>query len=333
MSDIPAMIHWYRVPLSKEKLRELTQRSDWKGFLQTVPYLLLLVVTGTATYYSFYHLPLWLFFVLLLVHGGLFAFMLNGFHELVHGTVFKSKWLNAVFLRIFAFLSWNSHVRFRASHMRHHASTLHPPDDEEVVLPIRLTAFMFFKCALVNPLGLIKVTMDTVSQSVGHMRTHWEHVLFPRDATIPRRHLATWARILLLGHLAIIVVSIATGHWLFAVVTSFARYIGGGFQWVCNITQHIGLQDNVPDFRLCCRTIHVNPILGYFYFHMNYHTEHHMYAAVPCYNLKKLHQAIEPQMPRISHGLIPAWKEIFTISRLQQKNPSYQHAYELPRLT
>ena len=60
-----------------------------------MPYLLLLVVTGTATYYSFYHLPLWLFFILLLVHGGLFAFMLNGFHELVHGTVFKSRWLNA----------------------------------------------------------------------------------------------------------------------------------------------------------------------------------------------------------------------------------------------
>ncbi len=36
-------INWYRVPLSKEKLRELTQRSNGKGFLQTVPYLLLLV--------------------------------------------------------------------------------------------------------------------------------------------------------------------------------------------------------------------------------------------------------------------------------------------------
>ena len=191
-----------------------------------MPYLLLLVLTGTASYYAFSHLPLWLFFVILYIHGGLYAFALNGFHELVHGTVFRSKWLNAVFLRIFAFMSWNSHVRFRASHMRHHASTLHPPDDEEVVLPIRLTAMTFLKCAVVNPLGLFKVTVDTVSQIFGHMRTPWEHTLFPKGAALARRHLATWASILLLGHVAIIVVSVATGHWLFAVVTSLARYYG-----------------------------------------------------------------------------------------------------------
>jgi fatty acid desaturase len=335
MSDDAAQatrqISWYRVPLPREKLRELTQRSNWKGFLQTVPYLLLLVCTGTASYYAYSHFPLWLFFVILYIHGAIFAFNLNAFHELVHGTMFKSKALNAVFLRIFAFLSWNSHVRFRASHIRHHASTLHPPDDEEVVLPIRLTAFMWLKCAIVNPLGLYKVLGDFISQSVGHMRTPWEHTLFPERDKVARRALARWARILLVGHLAIIVVSIATGHWLFAVVTSFARFYGGGFQWICNITQHIGLQDNVPDFRLCCRTIQVNPVLRYFYFQMNWHTEHHMYAAVPCYNLRKLHDAIAHEMPVISHGLIPAWREIFTISRQQQRDPTYQHVYELPR--
>ncbi len=123
------------------------------------------------------------------------------------------------------------------------------------------------------------------------------------------------------GHLAIIVVSIATGHWLFAVVTSLARLYGGGFQWICNITQHIGLQDNVPDFRLCCRTIQVNPFLRYLYFQMNWHTEHHMYAAVPCYNLARLHQAIEHEMPPISHGLIPAWREIFSIIAAPEGRP------------
>ena len=328
---VSRQISWYRVPVAKEKLRELTQRSNWKGFLQTVPYLLLLVLTGTASYYAFYHLPLWLFFIILYVHGAFFAFNLNAFHELVHGTMFKSRALNFVFLRIFAFLSWNSHVRFRASHIRHHASTLHTPDDEEVVLPIRLTVMTWLKCAIVNPLGLYKVLGDFISQSVGHMRTPWERVLFPERDKVARRHLARWARILLLGHLAIIVVSVATGHWLFAVVTSFARFYGGGFQWICNITQHIGLQDNVSDFRLCCRTIQLNPFLRYFYFQMNWHTEHHMYAAVPCYNLARLHDAIAHQMPAISHGLIPAWREIFVISRRQKRDPSYQHVYELPR--
>ena len=56
-----------------------------------------------------------------------------------------------------------------------------------------------------------------------------------------------------------------------------------------------------------------------------------MYAAVPCYNLAKLHQAIAHEMPAISHGLIPTWREIFSISRRQKEDPSYQHIYELPR--
>ena len=64
---------------------------------------------------------------------------------------------------------------------------------------------------------------------------------------------------------------------------------------------------------------------------MNWHTEHHMYAAVPCYNLAKLHQAVEHEMPAISRGLIPAWREIFSINRRQKADPSYQHVYELPR--
>ena len=40
-----------------------------------------------------------------------------------------------------------------------------------------------------------------------------------------RRHLMSWARILLAGSLAIIIISVATGHWLFAVVTSLARQV------------------------------------------------------------------------------------------------------------
>ncbi len=55
--------------------------------------------------------------------------MINGFHELSHGTVFRSKWLNELFLRVFSFLGWYSFAHFGASHTRHHAYTLHPPDD------------------------------------------------------------------------------------------------------------------------------------------------------------------------------------------------------------
>jgi fatty acid desaturase len=323
-------VSWYRVPLAKERLRELTQRSNWKGFLQVIPYLALLVATGALAFYAYAHLPLPWLFVILFFHGTFYAFLLNGFHELVHGTLFRTKALNSVFLRVFSFLSWNNHVLFRASHIRHHASTLHPPDDEEVVLPLHLTIRTFLLCAVVNPLGFFKVVRATTRHSVGLLNTPWEHTLFPERDRVGRRLLGRWARIVLIGHLIVVAASVASGHWLFAVVTTFARFYGGGFQWLCNITQHIGLQDNVSDFRLCCRTIELNPFARFLYFRMNYHTEHHMYAAVPCYNLGKLHRTIAHAMPATARGLIAAWREILEIFRLQAKDPSYKRVYQLP---
>jgi fatty acid desaturase len=329
-AESPRQISWYRVPVPKEKLRELTERSDWKGFLQTAGFLALLALTGGAAFYVYAYAPLpWLFLVLF-IHGTFYSFLLNGFHELVHGTLFRTRWLNTVFLRIYSFLGFNDHITFRASHVRHHASTLHPPDDEEVVLPLHLPLRTFLSCALVNPIGLWKVVSGHVLHAVGRLRTPWEHTLFPDRDVVARRHLARWARIVLLGHLAIVVVSFATGHWLFAVVTTFARFYAGGLQWLINITQHIGLRDNVPDFRLCCRTVRLNPLFTFLYFRMNWHTEHHMYAAVPCYNLRKLRAVIDHEMPPFSRSLIAAWREILSIFRIQAANPGYQHINPLP---
>jgi len=58
-------IPWYRIPIPREKLRELTERRDWKGFLQTVGYLALLGGTAAAVFIVHAYLPLpWLFLAL-----------------------------------------------------------------------------------------------------------------------------------------------------------------------------------------------------------------------------------------------------------------------------
>ena len=86
----------------------------------------------------------------------------------------------------------------------------------------------------------------------------------------------------------------------------------------------------MADFRLCTRTVILNPFVRLLYRHMNYHIEHHMFAAVPCYNLGKLHAAIKHDSPAPSRGLIAAWKEIIGILQQQRVDPVYQYAPELP---
>jgi len=68
----------------------------------------------------------------------------------------------------------------------------------------------------------------------------------------------------------------------------------------------------------------------FLYWHMNYHIEHHMYAAVPCYNLKKLHEQIKPDLPPSPVGLVQTWKIIIDLMKKQKADPSYQFVAQLP---
>lgn len=323
-------IRWYRTPIEKETLRGLARRSDWSGFLQVVPHLLLVVISGGAAFTAAAWLPWWTLIPILFVHGSLCAFLANGFHELTHGTVFKTRALNAVFLRIYSFLTWNSHVMYKASHTRHHLFTLHPPYDLEVVLPMRLTLAGFLGSAVIDPLGFFGSVSAMVRHALGRLDGEWENDLFPESDPAQRRRLFTWARSTLLGHALIIAFSAVTGLWLVAALTSGAIFYGRWVFFLNTYSQHTGLQDNVPDFRLCTRTVHHNPVLQYLYFHMNFHTEHHMFASVPCYNLERLRREIDRDMPA-SSNMLGAWWEIIAILKRQRKDPRYQLAYNLPR--
>ena len=323
-------INWYRSPVNRETLAALNQRSDWKGLLQTGGYLGLLILTGTAAWFAAGRLPLAALLLILFLHGTLWAFLLNAFHEFCHKSVFKTKALNIIFLDLVSFLSWNNPVLFWASHQEHHKYTLHPPDDLEVVLPIQLTLKGFLQTVLINPWAFYGALKSTLRLSFGRLEGAWENHLFPASAVELRRSLFAWARLQLIGQLLIVGVSLYFHLWLVPVLITLAPFYGGGLQYLCNNSQHVGLQGNVADFRLCTWTVILNPFLRFLYWHMNYHIEHHMYAAVPCYNLKKLHEQIKPDLPPSPVGLVQTWKIIIDLMKKQKAAPSYQFVAQLP---
>jgi len=331
MADqVKSKISWYRSPVDRQTMARLNQRSDWKGLRQTLGHLGLLLLTGGVAWYAATQRLWGLLLLALFLHGTFYAFLLNGFHELCHSTVFKSKQLNTLFLNVFSFLGWYNPVLFWASHQEHHKYTLHPPDDLEVVLPVEITLKSFVRSALINPWGLRGRLEGVIRLSRGRLEGEWEHILFPPEATAKRQQLFNWARTLLIGHTLLTVISLALGWWMLPVLTTLAPFYGGWLLFLCNNTQHVGLQDNVPDFRLCTRTFILNPFVRFLYWHMNYHTEHHMFAAVPCYHLHELHQEIKADLPACPVGLWATWREIIAILRRQQVDQSYQYVPELP---
>jgi len=320
-------ITWYRTPLKPEDMRALHKKSDLLGGLQTFSYLAVITFTAAASLYALHRDWVLATLAFLFLHGTVCAFYINGVHELGHGTVLKA--LNALFVRIFSFLGWINFEMFNVSHARHHRYTLHAPDDLEVVLPLCVLVRDFFLYNFINFKGPWHVLKSTVRIACGRFEGEWELALFPVGSS-ERKAPMRWAWTLLIGHLSIILFSIYFHLWLLPVVTTFSNYYGAWLFFLCNNTQHIGLQDDVPDFRLCCRTFTVNPLVQFLYWHMNYHTEHHMYAAVPCYRLGHLHHLIQYDLPPCPHGLIATWREIAAIQKIQESDPAYRYQAPLP---
>jgi len=171
---------------------------------------------------------------------------------------------------------------------------------------------------------------NTVRYGFGRVRGAWEERLFPPSSCALRRSLARWAWAILVAHLVLVAGSLYLHLWMLPVVITLAPFYGRGIQWLCNESQHMGLPGNVPDFRLCSRTIYLNPLLTFMYWHMNYHTDHHLYAAVPCYRLASLHRLIRADLPYCHRGLRAVWREIGATLRRRRSEPGYQFMAALP---
>jgi fatty acid desaturase len=325
-------IDWYRSPVPSEELKKLYMRDDAKGLAQSLGYLLLIFCTGSTAFYSFYHWPWWITLPLIFFHGMLCAFAINAVHETGHYTVFKTKWLNVAFVHIFAFIALINHRMFETSHVRHHRSTLHPPDDLEVVVPIKTTLKDFLMFGFVNLNGPRHVAQFHLRIAKGKYVGEWENKLFPDDNPERRRWASNWSKTVLIGHGLIVVTALCCKLWLLPLLTTLSPFYGGWLFFLCNNTQHVGLQDNVSDYRLNTRSFLLNPFVRFLYWHMNYHIEHHMYVGVPCYNLAKLHKLIEYDLPPTPNGLLDTWLQISDVLKKQAVDPTYVQIAHIPEL-
>jgi len=333
-------ISWYRCKVDPTVMKELTKRSDLQGLRQSLGHLGLCFLTGALTYFVFLQINgdnwIWsvpLLFAALFVHGTFCSFLGGtACHELMHRTPFKTKALNEFFLRVFGFLGWWDIVWFRPSHIKHHQVTVHNDYDGEVVLPSKFTFkdWRFWTRLFAwEPLQTWDLLKLYIKRATGQMDNEWYEFVLPESEAKLRGEHRNWAKLTLLGHAALAVIFIATGHWFLIILINGKQYCHWlGF--LCGNPQHSGLTPNTPDHRLCCRTYTCSWLPGFLYWNMQYHIEHHMFPAVPFFNLPKLRAAIEHDLPPAPHGLWVTWKGILQIHRKQLENPNYTFIPKLP---
>lgn len=317
-TGVQPRIDWYRSPLSKAQLSSLSQRSDRQGALHVASHLLLLCATGTLAYWALRSHHYGWALVALFFHGSFYSFLgwAGAGHELVHRTVFKTRVINDLFLALFAFLTWSNYVYFRASHIRHHQKTVLGHQDGEVRLPQTLRYREWIWSLTLDLPAMYRAIRIVTENSLGIIRGQWGAQLFPDQAS--RRQVIRVARITLLGHLLLAAGFIASGLWPLLLLVTFAPFIADWLNKTLALAQHFGMQGNVHDFRLNSRSVLLHPFLAFLYWQMNYHIEHHMYPAVPFYQLKHLRARIQDDLPPAPQGMRALLREIAAVKRRQE---------------
>lgn len=327
-------INWYKSPLPKETLKQLTQRSDAKGLAHAGAFLLIyLATTGLSVY--FFLTEVWVpMIVTAYLHAVFVGFLGLGaaVHELSHGTAFKTRWLNSFFFRLFAFLTWNSYFHFKESHRRHHQYTAFDGLDREVIGgPIQLTPGRILAYLTFDAKGLAHQMYVNFQHALGN--TDVDHFfwcpLIPKE-DIRTKTLIRWARTLFIGHGILLAIFVATRMWILIFTVTFAAYFARFLIVAAGIQQHSGLTRNIPDWRVIAYTAKFGPIMSFLYWNMNYHVEHHMYAAVPFYNLPKLHAALKPDLPIQLNGFWKGVRHVFWVQKMQQQDPDFRYMPEFP---
>ena len=307
----PATIAWVKVKISPDDLRRFTARSNAKGLCQSLGFLLLIAATGWLSYHAFsrgYWVPM---AAALYVHGTFYSMFGAALHELSHNTVFASRWLNVGMTALFGWLFWpfNPHL-YRLSHQGyHHRYTLHQGSDgEDVPNYVRLTPRLFFDLfvRVIQLRGLVEnlarlVTLKPTSKGWrgrGYPLDTWEQFVLQRASDKERRQVRRLGWFCLISHALFVGLCVYAGLWFLPVLITFAPFYGAGFLgFMCGIHQHAACEPNHPDFRVSCGDAILDPLSSFLYWRMEFHIEHHMFAAIPCYNLRRFSRFVADQLP------------------------------------
>lgn len=316
---------WVRVRVEPADLRPLMKREDIRPLRDIIIWLGLMggfaSLTGWLWGDWYAIIPLYIYSVLYSTGSQ------SREHETGHGTAFKTKALNQFFFELTSFMVLRESFLRTKSHDTHHLHTIITDKDPEIVTPVPpnyrallANLFMVDRC--------LRGLTDTIIHALNLLTEkdrHSGHTALPVGA-------AGKARLWILILAATAALSLYLSSWLpVLLIGPLPTMFGGSLRHFFALSQHVGLVQNVRDYRLNTRTIHLGPVLGFLYMNMQYHLEHHLYPNVPYYNLPALHELIKDQCPPAYNGVWPVLTELLTVLWRQRKEPGYFVARVLPK--
>ena len=289
--------------IAPERLKTLMQRSDaraWRQWLSHLGAIGLSTILLRISYGSLWALPVFV------VHGVLLNFLYAAQHEMMHGTAFRTRGLNRWFSRITGFVVLFPRDYDRIMHFAHHRHTNDPNRDPELMgyneqagnpnLAVFLWRLSCVPYWLRRVGRLVRVAAGRLDIEQYMSKAEQRTVI--REA---RAHLAGYA--LLAGGSLALGTGALLWYWLLPLFAT---------KWlheVQNLVEHgaLPLVDNVLENT---RTIRTHPLLHWLAWNMQYHCDHHLFAAVPFYHLPALHREIHGHIHNVTPGYGAALAEV-----------------------
>ena len=265
--------------LGKDRLKDLSRRSDLRGGIQTGSHFAAIAATGTIlwlTRSTLFAIPVFL------LHGVLINYLYAGQHEFSHATVFKSRGLNEFFGRLIGFILLTPRDADRIQHFAHHRYTqLWRQDGELYRAPFILRTYLARLSGLEywwsNLSALALYAAGVVSE--------------PYMDADSKPAVIREARLHVLGYAAIAGAGIALHSWAPLLLWLAPMLATKSAHQLQNTIEHVGLP-HTDDIFTNTRSVRTNAVMRWLGWQMQYHTAHHAFPSVPCYKLKTLHREI-----------------------------------------
>jgi fatty acid desaturase len=267
-------------PIYTSKLKQL-YKQRWLPNTKIPLFYVFWIGFGIIAWNSSYSIITWLCYLGMgYMQMGIMTFM----HDCTHSVLFKAKWKNSAF-GIFAIIPMLiSFTCFKEDHLIHHRYNRSPKDPDAFTMGKRgISDFILFYAYAF--FGVFLTAIQFI-------------FIYPIQKFRGRRALTHWSEITL--HIIFIV---AISYWassqgilseVFAV-WFWPLIFFGLFNSVRFVAEHYGTPWNSGQLT-STRTIISNPLHSWFWNNINYHIGHHMYPAVPWYNLQELHALILPEI-------------------------------------
>lgn len=312
-----AEAEWYRPPIAPARMEQLTARTDARAARDTILWVALLALTGWLAWNA---LGSWWAVPAFAAYGALYGGAADSrWHEMGHGTAFRTGWLNEVVYHLASFMLLRGPTLWRWSHVRHHTDTIIVGRDPEIIFPRPPTRRM----VLATFLGL-RVVLPMLVRHVKHAagRVDDDAKDFVPEDEWPKLVWESRAYVTILG--GVIVWCVAVGSVVPALFIGLPSIYGAWLLVFFGLTQHAGLREDVLDHRLNTRTVYMNPFFRFLYSNMNYHVEHHIFPTVPYHALPRLHDEVKGHLAPPLPSSVAAYREILSTLAVQRDDPTYE---------